>query len=118
MSCFPLSLRGPMPTVLIAVSLEHRERLERSLFWRSDMRRTFAAPSDVVTVARTLGPDVVIVMPHDGTDADTTREALATLRREPATRDSVVVLLKEHDAAGAPLVVDDPATVVLPPDFG
>jgi hypothetical protein len=97
-------------TILIAVPVEQHKHLERSFFWRSDMRRTFASPAEVLSVARTLGPDVIVVAP-DGAGIEST---LTQIRDEVSTRDSVVVILS--DEAGD-LVTNDPAALVLPTDF-
>ena len=68
-----------MPTILIAVAAEQQRHLERSFFWRSDMRRTLAAPGELLSVARTLGPDVIIVTP-EGPAADPSLDRNATRR--------------------------------------
>jgi hypothetical protein len=98
---------------LIAVGDEHRRHLERSFFWRADMRRTFAAPAEMLAVARTLGPDVILVTSAGSPDVANT---LAQIRQEAATRDSVIVIL-QGEGESAALVAPDDATVVLPADF-
>jgi hypothetical protein len=97
-------------TILIAVPAEQQRHLERSFFWRSDMRRTVASPAELLSVARTLGPDVIVVAP----DGDDLVSRIGQIRQEASTRDSVIVLL--CDEAGD-LVTNDPATLVLPTDF-
>jgi hypothetical protein len=104
-----------LPTVLIAVPTELQGRLQKSIFWRSDMRRTFAAPAEVYAVARTLGPDVIIVMP-DGPTPDV-HGVLQQLRREVVTRDSIVVVLSEQPVQSSPSLTENGANVVLPYDF-
>jgi hypothetical protein len=101
-----------VPTVLIAVPHEFALHLEQSFFWRADMRRTNATPAEVFNVARTLGPDVIIVMPA----GDGAAEVLDSLRREPVTRDSIVVVLSDHPDQAASLEAKG-ANLVLPPNF-
>jgi hypothetical protein len=104
-----------LPTILIAVPPEYRQRLERSVFWRADMQRTFSAPSDVVSVARTLGPDLIIVM-ADGPDDDV-RGTLHAIRDESLTRDTVVIIVTERTGS-AEAFEREGASLVLPYDLG
>jgi hypothetical protein len=97
-------------TILIAVPAEQQRHLERSFFWRSDMRRTVASPAEIFSVARTLGPDVIVVAP----EVAELESTMARIRQDVATRDSVVVVL--CDDAGD-LVTEDPAALILPTDF-
>jgi hypothetical protein len=103
-----------LPTILIAIPKELQPRLQTTVFWREDMRRTLAAPAEVFAVARTLSPDL-IVLSDDG-DAARVRDVLEQLRREPVTHDAIVILLTS---------ADDPqsawdrsgASIVLPTTF-
>jgi hypothetical protein len=101
---------------LIAVPTSQHARLQGTFFWRSDMRRTFATPGEILSVARTLGPDLIIVMP-DGPSTQV-RDVIDEIRREPVTRDSVVVVLSERPEDVAGLESGGGANVVLPQDFG
>ena len=103
-----------MPTILVAVPDQDRPRLERTLFWRSDMRRTMAESADVFSVARTLSPDIVLV--DDARGPEFIQELVDQLRREPVTHDTIlIVLLGPQGAAGA--YERAGASLVLPPDF-
>lgn len=101
-----------MPSILIAVPSEHRSRLEQSFFGRADMQRTFASPEEVVSVARTLGPDVVIVT-ADGP----VRSTVDAVRQESLTRDTVVVILANRPES-VTTAQRDSASLVLPYDLG
>jgi hypothetical protein len=99
-----------MPTVLIAVPPALRPRLEGTFFWRSDMHRTFAQPGEVFGLARTLGPDLIVVLPD--APADPVRSVIENLRRDAVTRDAVIVVLSEKpeeaaafERAGASLIL-------------
>jgi hypothetical protein len=103
-----------MPSVLIAVPVEWHERLRRTFLWRADMSRTFAKPAEVFGVARTLGPDVIIVMPDGPLEAVST--VIQNLRGETVTRDSVIVVLS--DKPDEVLVLESSgASLILPYDF-
>jgi hypothetical protein len=103
-----------VPTLLIAVPPEQRQRLERSFFWRADLRRTLALPADLLSVARTLGPDLIIVM-SDGPVPEV-QATLDQIRQDAATRDSVVVILSRTPVEVAAFAQSGPS-LVLPYDF-
>jgi DNA-binding NarL/FixJ family response regulator len=104
-----------LPTVLIAVPPEHRQHLERSVFWRADMQRTFSTAAEVVAVARTLGPDLIIVMAGSGNDD--VRASLREIRAESLTRDTVVVVIVTGEPANTHDLEQEGASLVLPHDF-
>jgi hypothetical protein len=104
-----------LPTVLIAVPNEVQTRLQGTFFWRSDMRRTLAQPDEILPVARTLGPDVILVLAGP---PDRTRAIIDEIRNEAVTRDSVVVVLSERPDELADLKTGAGPNLILPQDFG
>jgi hypothetical protein len=101
-----------VPTLLIAIPETDQAQLEHTLFWRADMRRSFATPRDAFGVARTLSPDLIILA--DGAE---TRQTLEQLRREPVTHDTIVILLGATPDATT-TGPDSASLVLLPPNFG
>jgi hypothetical protein len=79
------------------------------------MRRTVAEPSEVFAVARTLGPDIVVVMPEG--PVESVRQTIEQLRREVVTRDSVVVILSSEGEGFAETLQGGDANLVLPIGF-
>jgi hypothetical protein len=104
-----------VPTILVAVPQKDRARLEHTLFWRADMRRTIAEAADVFGVARTLSPDLVLVDDSGGPDA--IRDLLDQLRREPVTHDAILIVLLSSGQSAAPYERAG-VSIVLPADFG
>jgi hypothetical protein len=104
-----------VPTILVAIPEKDRPRLEHTLFWRADMRRTIAEPADVFGVARTLSPDVILVNDRGGSDG--VRDLLDQLRREPVTHDVILIVLLGTGESAAPYERAG-VQIVLPADFG
>jgi hypothetical protein len=86
-----------VPTILVAIPEEQAQRLERTLFWRADMRRSASALSEVFSVARTLSPDLILL--SDDAGATPVLELLEQLRREPVTHDAIVIVLVKDENA-------------------
>jgi hypothetical protein len=103
-----------LATVLIGIPEELQARLQNTLFWRADMRRTAAAPADIFSVARTLSPDLILLSDEQ---PEKVRELLEQLRREPVTHDAVVIVLS-HAADPQATWDRSGASIVLPVGFG
>lgn len=104
-----------MPTILVAVPDSDLPRLESTLFWRADMRRTTAQPAEVFAVARTLSPDIVLV--DAGRGSEDVKDLVDQLRREPVTHDTIVIVILGTEGS-ASAFADAGASLVLPADFG
>ena len=102
-----------MATLLIAIPEELQARLQNTLFWRSDMRRTAAVPTEVFAVARTLSPDLILLSDEE---PERVRELLEQLRREPVTHDAIVILLS-HAPDPQSAWERSGASIVLPASF-
>ena len=88
-----------MPTLLVALPEQERSRLEGTLFARADMRRTMAEPSEVFAIARTLGPDLILLSAAGGLDG--VKDLVEQLRREPVTHDAIVIVVLGAGDVGA-----------------
>ena len=107
--------RKKLPTILVVVPDTAQSRLQHTLFWRADMRRTVAAPADVFTVARTVSPDLILLT--DALGLERLQELLEQLRREPVTHDSIVIVLADDEAARRALERSG-VSLALPWSFG
>ncbi len=103
-----------MPNVLIAVPPPLHSRIEGTFFWRADMRRTVARLEEVFGIARTLGPDLIIVLPDS--PLDQVRALIENLGRDAVTRECVTVILSDKPEEASSLERGG-ASLVLPYGF-
>jgi hypothetical protein len=103
-----------VPTLLVGLPEQERSHLHRTLFGRADMRPTVAEPAEVFAVARTLGPDLVLVSGAAGEAG--IKDLIEHLRREPVTHDSIVIVVLPAGGSSRPFETAG-AGLVLPHDF-
>jgi hypothetical protein len=104
-----------LPTLLLAVPDDAQARLQTTLFWRADMRRTVTSPEELFTVARTISPDLIVLT--DAVGLERVQELAEQLRREPVTHDSIVIVLSD-DVAMQGALEGSSVSLVLPWTFG
>jgi diguanylate cyclase (GGDEF)-like protein/PAS domain S-box-containing protein len=86
-----------MPKVLIISASDLRNDLGRTVLWRSDIERAFAADlADGLQAARTVAPNLVVL---DGALPDAVG-AIRRLREDPATRSTALAALSRHPFLG------------------
>jgi two-component system cell cycle sensor histidine kinase/response regulator CckA len=101
-----------MPRLLVMSPAGIAPALERTVLWRSDVERTFAAdPQSAYDSARLLRPGLVLV---DGTDADAAVGFIRQLRSNEATRSSAIAVLSRRELEDEESFRRAGANVVLP----